>query len=190
MTRTYQNLILGLRTHESSAATEILVGGNFDVGFDTPREALEHFQESLMVLVKEEEEMELARLIKVEACPKCKQDNDEFCRFCGRRFEGPQLDLNTMAAAKFADWFQQQLHELEDWEGLSQYGWNLGWISRGGFVKLDGFEGYLEGWNPEGWEDRLGRKNDDGTPWSWWDALLDDVTTGEITLDGDEDSKA
>lgn len=189
MARKYQNLILGRGTYESSAVTELLVGGEFEDGFDTPREALEHFQETLMVLVKglaTQEESE-------GVCAHCERRNhtpyDRFCGFCGRKLKNPERDLGAEASARFAGWFCLDTHELVDWEELAGCGWNIGWLSKGGFVRLDGFEGWLENWDPEGWEDHLGRKTADGAPWTWWDCILDSVTTGEIALDGDDDSK-
>lgn len=184
MTRTYQNLILGLGNTEGAKATEMIVGGNFDEGFPTPREALEHFRSCIRMLCVQDAKHEE----RGEGCSYCEmrikpEPLNRYCGFCGKslKYSGSgEPDYDAQAADRFRKWFDLEMHEFRDWEELANQGWQVGWLSTGGFVRLDDFAVRLEDWNPDDWEDHTSAASDR----TWWEDLLSDCTLGEITLDG------
>ena len=182
MARKYTTLILGLGTHEGANVATVTIGGEWsDGGFETPKEALSHFRDCLVAYVTElaQEEEETG------TCSHCSHNNREplnrYCGFCGRQLKNTERDLDLEAAQLFASWFQRQSHETcNDWEALSSGGgWNLGWITAGGYIRLDGFGGFLEEWEPEDWRDNLGEGR------SWWDYVLSDARFGDLTMDAE-----
>ena len=139
--RKYRNLILGYGTYEGSKVPVIVVscqGGDFD----TPKDILNAFRKVLLDvaegLVKEEEDA---------ACSNCKRktrtETARYCEFCGRPFRPPTTDFGEVAYGIFSEWFQMEAHEFNLWESLDYLGWQVGQITSGGFVRIDGFEQIL-----------------------------------------------
>lgn len=183
VSRKYTTLILGLGTYEGSKVTTLTVGGWFKEPFETPKEILTHFRTSLVALVMHHAEVEEEHAICARCEVQAKDSMNRFCGWCGKRIKHTEpQDFNGIAAGRFASWFEQEMHELSDWELMEQNGWQLGWVTSGGFVKVDGFETILEDWEDPDWKDNLGEDR------SWWDHVLSDCTLGEISLDGNQES--
>jgi hypothetical protein len=147
---------------------------------DTPREILQAFRNTLMALV----EYQMEREDKDGECSQCthkaRTPLARFCEFCGKPLKRPPEAQSLIAAEHFRSWFRQEMHEFSDWEILSENGWNVSWLIDGGYVKLEGFDRYLEDWDPEDYEDNLGEGR------SWWATVLHECSTGELKVDDEE----
>lgn len=177
MDRVYTQLYLGCGTYEGASLTDIPISGYFEEGgFSTWREALEHFRDCLIDLVKEKQNKEK------NVCNICADlvntNETKFCYACGHKLlseKNKTNNLNIESAELFRSWFSTQLHEFGDeWQMLESAGWNVGQRTSGGFISISGFDQILENWdNEDEW-----RNND-----RFWN--MDLIQTGESIADGD-----
>lgn len=175
-----QTLILGCGTYEGGRVPEILVGGQFQDGFDTVRGALGHFRRCMTLLVED-------KIQKDESgtCSYCSKKHatplDRYCSFCGRRLRR-EHDMYEDTSALFQEFFERELHEFTEWEALANFGWNVNWISKGRYVRVDGFDQMLANWEGGGIDD-----DEDIDVDEWWKEQDQYISTGEISPDENEE---
>jgi hypothetical protein len=174
----YRNLILGCGYVESATIAQVIVASAYE--YDSPKELLQAFRDCLM-----EAEKEVRGETKEGVCSTCDRDISHpeatYCAFCGSRLI-EVIAIEESVAARFADWFREDMNGFTEWEAVHDRGWYIGILLTGGYVQIQGFERYLEHWNPEDHEDHLGEGR------SWWDsAVLNEITTGEVVRGEEED---
>lgn len=143
----YQTLILDLGTYESASVTTLMIGS--DIEHATPREALTSFRDALIAVAKEaieDDKSDCSQCSKKLASPE-----DRYCSFCGRHLK-IERDLNEEASSYFRSLWETQYHEFRGWENLVDLGWYVGRIGQGRYVRMQGFDGFLAGWDNVDWD--------------------------------------
>jgi hypothetical protein len=152
MSTRYQQLVLGLGQHEGSRLPSLVITGNFeDSGFDTWEEAVTHFRDCLVEVIREK-----ALLAELSGCEYCtarvSSESERYCCKCGKRLpEEDDEDRNAEAAALFREWFDTELHQFTDHESMENLGWHVGTcMEPGGFVQIEAFDELLSEWDTLG----------------------------------------
>lgn len=143
----YRQLFLSCGYAETTRLTTLAVSCNHN-GFQTWKEAIVAFRQSLLMVVQQQ--------AVDEGCKKCRGSTQEletrYCSWCGRRLSSDQRNYHEEVTALFREWFDTELHAFRDWDLLSEDSWDVGAItSNGDFVTIHEFDRLLQEWDEVDW---------------------------------------